>query len=79
MHHKAEDDCVMDEYEVAHTDALLDAIVQGLESAKADGVFGVSEPFLVVWISDSGHGIMVESAQRLNSAAVAEEFLKEFG
>ncbi|RBP46602.1 uncharacterized protein DUF4303 [Roseimicrobium gellanilyticum] len=79
MHRRAEDNCVMDDYEVAHSDALLDALVQGLESARAGGVFGGSEPFLLVWISDSGHEIMMKSARRLNSATVAQEFIAEFG
>lgn len=79
MHSKADDDYMMDEYEVAHADVLLDSIVQGIEAAKTGGVFGSSEPFLVVWISDSGANIMVESAQRLNPTAVATEFMREFG
>ena len=78
MHSKAEDDYIVDEFEVAHANALLDSVVRGLEVAKADGVFGSSEPFLVVWISDSGHQILVESVRRLNSAAVATEFIREF-
>ena len=79
MHSKAEDDCMMDEFEVAHADALLDAVVRGLESAKHAGAFVGIEPFLAVWISDSGHSIMVESVRRLNSEIVSEEFVAEFG
>jgi len=79
MHSKDAGDYMMDEFEVAHANALLDAVVRGLGSAKHAGVFGRAEPFLVVWISDSGHQIMAESVQRLNSAAVAKEFLREFG
>jgi hypothetical protein len=78
MHSKADDDYTMDEFEVAHANVLLESIVRGLETAKAEGVFGKSEPFLVVWISDSGHQILVESARRHNSASVAAEFIKEF-
>jgi hypothetical protein len=79
MHSKADDDHKMDEFEVAHAKALLDSIVKGPEAAKAGRAFGRSEPFLVVWISDSGHEIMGESARRLNSTAVATEFMREFG
>ena len=79
MHTKAADDIVMDEFEIAHANALLYAIVQGLETAKAGGVFGSSEPFLVVWIADSDDEVVVESARRLNSATVVEEFMREFG
>lgn len=79
MHSKADKDYTMDDFEVAHADALLDAVVRGLDTAKHVGAFGSAEPFLAVWISDSGHRIIVESVQRLNSEAVAEEFVAEFG
>lgn len=79
LHTRTDDDFVMDEFEVAHTDALLDAIVRGLEAAKAGGIFGASEPFLVIWFSDSSHKIMVESVRRLNSDSVGKEFIQEFG
>lgn len=79
MHSKAEDDSVMDEFEVAHADSLLDAVVRGLGAAKQAGAFRGAEPFLAVWISDSGHAVMVESVRRLNSEAVAIEFVAEFG
>jgi len=68
------DDYVMDEFEVTHANILLDSIMQGLEAAKGGCVFGRSEPFLVVWISDSDEEIVVESARRLNSTATVREF-----
>jgi hypothetical protein len=79
MHSKDADDCNMDEFEVAHSDALLDAVVRGLGVAQAGGAFGAEQPFLVVWISGSAHPIMAESARRLNSAPVVTEFLREVG
>jgi Domain of unknown function (DUF4303) len=79
MHSKEDGDCRMDEYEVVHSEALLEAVVQGLEIAKFEGVFGVPEPFLAVWISDSGHEILPNSVRRLNSEAISKEFLIEFG
>jgi hypothetical protein len=79
LHTKADSGYMLDEFEIAHGNALLDAVVDGLQNARAGGVFGAIKPFLVVWISDSGHEIMAESAQRLNSAAVAKEFMREFG
>ena len=72
MHVKDEDDCNMDEFELAHSNSLLNAVLEGLEAAKAKGVFGVSS-FLVLWIHDSDHEFIVRSAQRLNSASVAKE------
>lgn len=74
-----DDNRKMDEYESLHSNALLEAVIQGLEVAKDNGVFGTKEPFLVVWISDSGHKIISESVQRLNSQLVAREFMAEFG
>jgi hypothetical protein len=79
MHTKDDDDFQMDDFEIAHADALLDAVVRGLDAAKAARTFGGAAPFLVVWISDSGHEIMAESVRRLNSTAVAKEFMREFG
>jgi hypothetical protein len=78
MHSKADGDYMMDEFELAHADALLDAIVRGLEIAKDEGVFGSDNRFLVVWISDSDHKIMTESARRLNSAVVFQDFMQAF-
>src|SRR5262249_53766194 len=53
MHSKPDTDYVMDEFEIAYADVLLDAVVRGLEKAKLEGVFGAKDPFLAVWISDS--------------------------
>jgi hypothetical protein len=78
MHSKA-DTAYMDVFEIAHADVLLDAVVRGLEAAKSGGAFGGTERFLAVWISDSGNAIMAESVWRLNSSAVAREFMAEFG
>ena len=79
IHSKIDDNIQMDEYEVAHANALLEAVVCGLEAAKAAGTFGGVVPFLVVWISDSGHEIMAQSVRRLNTPAVIKEYLAEFG
>ncbi len=79
LHAKDKGNSTLDEFELAHADALLDAVVRGLGTAKHAGGFGGADPFLVVWISDSGHPIMVRSVHRLNSEAVADEFVAEFG
>jgi hypothetical protein len=79
MHSKPDGDFRLDEFEIAHVNILLDSIVQGLQAAKASGVFGGSKPFLVVWISDSNHKIMTESVRRLNPTEVATDFAREFG
>ena len=69
----------MDEYEILHSDALLEAIIRGLEIASHNGVFGRKNPFLVVWISDSDHKITNESVHRLNYQAITRDFIAEFG
>ena len=69
---------VLDDFQIAHSRALLDAVVAGLQQAQASGVFGVGEKFLVVWISDSDHEVMADSARQLNPPAVAREFVDEF-
>lgn len=69
----------MDECAGLYADALLEAMVQGLATAKGAGVFGRKDKFLVIWIADSEHKIMASSARRLNSEAVAREFVAEFG
>jgi hypothetical protein len=79
MHTKAASDYRMDEFEIAHSRSLLKAVMLGLELAKKNGVFGDKEPFLAVWIMDSGHPIMAESVRRLNSKTVVQQFMAEFG
>jgi Domain of unknown function (DUF4303) len=79
MHSKDAGEYMMDEFEVAHANTLLEVVVRGLEAAKASRAFGGVEPFIVVWISDSGHKIIAESVRRLNSETVAKEFMHEFG
>jgi hypothetical protein len=79
LHSKDKGDFRMDEFEIAHANALLDALVRGLGTARDAGVFGEAQPFLAVWISDSGHPIIVESVRRLNTKAVADEFAAELG
>ena len=79
MHGKGENDFRMDEFEVAYSDSLLEAILKGFEAAKSAGAFGREERFLAMWISSSRHSIMAESVRRLNRQAVVDEFLAEFG
>ncbi len=78
MHTKDENNYLMDEYEILHSDVLLEAVVRGLEIASHNGAFGTKNPFLVVWISDSDHKIINESVHRLNSQAVTRDFMAEF-
>jgi hypothetical protein len=77
--HVDDGDSVMDDFDIAHSCALLEAILEGFEAARYAGVFGEPEIYLAMWISDSGHEIMAESVRRLNSAAVVNEYMAEFG
>ena len=77
MHSKDPSDYMMDKFELAHSQALLDAILQGLWLAKKENVFDGQKPFLAVWIQDSGN-TMFKSVRRLNSKAAYQEFMKVF-
>jgi hypothetical protein len=77
--HVGDGDGVMDDFEIANSRALLEAMLKGFEAAKRGGVFGEPGIYLAMWISDSGHEIMAESVRRLNSAAVVKEYMAEFG
>ncbi|WP_337173633.1 hypothetical protein [Paludisphaera sp.] len=80
LHSRPEGVFAMDEFEVAHADALLDAIVSGLAAARDAAALGDPAPFLAVWISDFGvDGIIEDSVQRLNPPHVADDFMEEFG
>ena len=79
LHTKEEGAYEMDGFEVVHSESLLNAILQGLDTARTEGVFGGSATFLALWISDSSHEIMAKAVRRLNSASVAREFVAEFG
>lgn len=78
LHSRTTGDYRVDEFEVNYANVLLECITQGLETAKGSGVFGGSDPFLVVWFSDSDPKIMAAPAQRLNTAEVVAEFLRMF-
>jgi hypothetical protein len=77
MHSKNPSDYMMDRWELAHSRALLNALLQGLLTAKREGVFGDRKPFLAVWIQDPGD-TMFKSVRILNSKTVYQEFKKEF-
>jgi hypothetical protein len=72
------DEFRLDEFQIAYGDSLLEAMIAGLEAAKARGLFGDAEKFLVVWISDSDDPVIFNSVRWLNSEHVALEFMKEF-
>src|SRR5262249_25520351 len=59
--HADDRDGGMDDFEIAHSRALLEAILKGFEAGKNAGVFGFPEIYLAMWISDSSHEIMAQS------------------
>ena len=73
------DEFELDDAEEAYANSLLKSILQGLEAARAEGVFGPKEPFVAIWIPDSDHDIIFKAVRRLNSAKVIREFMAEFG
>lgn len=76
--HEDDGDGVVDDFEIAHSGALLEAILKDFEAVKSAGVFG-PEIYLAMWISDSGHEIMAQSVRRLNTPSVVKEYMAEFG
>jgi hypothetical protein len=78
LHEKSRRPFRLDEFEVRFAESLLEAILQGMETAKAQGAFGDANPFLAIWISDSGLKIIRDSVRRLNPEAVSQEFEAEF-
>jgi hypothetical protein len=71
---------VHDGYDRANQ-CMVDANVEFADMHEDDeaGVFGGSEIYLAMWISDSGHEIMAQSVRRLNVPAVVKEYMAEFG
>lgn len=61
-------------------DGMLRAALAALMEAEADGLFGPRTPtrFVALWLSDSAHPIMAESAKALNSEEVFEAFRTEY-
>lgn len=70
---------LMDDVQVAYANGLLDSILIGFDQAKQLGTFDGTNPFLVIWISDSSSEIIAESVQRLNQPNVIADFMAEFG
>lgn len=72
------EDFFLDDFEVAHVDKLLDAILTAMIELKHDGLFD-SDKFLIIWFSDSDDDIINKSVKELNSTIVYENFRQEFG
>lgn len=70
---------VMDDVQIAYANGLLDSILSGIDQAKRRGTFVGTDPFLAIWISDSGSEIIAESVKRLNHIDVFSDFMAEFG
>lgn len=79
MHEKDEEDFEIDEFEEAYARSLLGSILDGMASAKAEGLFGPGVEYLAIWISDSDDAIVKDSVRRLSSSQRFDEFMGEFG
>ena len=62
----------------AYVDSAYQAVLEAMLTLRNENVFD-DVPYLVVWISDSGDGIMNRSAKLLNSPDIYSEFASEFG
>ena len=80
LHQKSTDDFIMDDFELAHIQSYFDTFLRALHELKDEGVFAFRnvEPYLLIWISDSGHEIIHRSVEELNSVQTVREFKSEF-
>jgi Domain of unknown function (DUF4303) len=69
--------CEIDNEEIAYVNKLYSSVVKALKQLKDNSVFSDIE-FLIVWLSDSGHQIMHESAAILNNSDIFKKFKSEF-
>jgi hypothetical protein len=70
-------DYEMDNWEIAHAEKLLNTILAAMIELRDDGLIGGDKSFAVIWISDDD--IVNKSAKVLNSDAVYQTFIQEFG
>jgi hypothetical protein len=73
------DNYAMDDWEIAHATKLLTAILTAMTELRGDDLIGGDKSFAIIWIPDSDNDIMRQSAKALNSDAVYQLFMKEFG
>ena len=78
-HQRQGNEFIFDEIEHLYADLILEAILQGMVAAKAQGLFGKDERFLVIWIAGSPGEITMQSLKTLNSPKVVKAFIEEFG
>lgn len=76
-HTRAGDPYELDEYELAFVRRINQAMLAALLKMKRRGAFA-DDTYLIVWLPDSGDGIMGESAKALNSARIYSEYASEF-
>lgn len=72
------EDFFLDNFEMAHVDKLLDAILKAMIGLKHERIFN-SDKFLIIWFSDLDDEIITKSVKELNSQTVYETFMQEFG
>lgn len=72
------EDFILDEFEIAHIEKLLEAILKAAIASKHDGIFD-RDNFLVIWFCDLDDEIINRSVKLLNSAKVYQTFMQEFG
>jgi hypothetical protein len=77
LHTRAEDSCVLDEYEIAFVTRINRAILAAFLALKQNGTFP-DGTYLIIWFSDSTSKIMDQSAKALNSAEVYKQYASEF-
>ncbi|MEP0917913.1 DUF4303 domain-containing protein [Leptolyngbya sp. DQ-M1] len=69
---------LLDDWEVAHANKLLTTILTAMIELRHDGLLGGEKSFAIIWISDSDHSIMSQSAKAPNSDAIYKTYIQEF-
>ncbi len=59
-------------------ESIYQTVLDAMQALRADGTFN-NVPYLIVWLSDSGDGILNRSAKLLNSSETYLDFATEFG
>ena len=81
LHKPKGESCYLDKYETRHINNILNVILLALQELYNEGEFIVNEKalFIIIWLSDDEHPIVLDSLNKLNSKDAIESFLSEFG
>ncbi len=81
LHPSDPDRFLMDEFEISHIASFHIAFLGALRELVSENVFNLEtgKIFIVIWIPDSDHEIILKSVRELNSEDDIKAFMGEFG